>query len=267
MFVDTSLNVLDSADHKCAKEMTRYSLINTTSQLSKVLDELAALPSERPYIYIDLEGDNLGRNGTTCLMQLHNDLRKHTYLIDLFVLGVTAYTTLAKDGTTSLKTIMESPDIPKAIFAITNDSDALFHDSGIMLDGFIDIQQMEIGCRSPSGRSYLNGLKKLVPKDSGLSKEDNVEWTFVKSGGNDMFAAGYQVFKDRPLSRGLRRYSVNDVVHLPALYRCYDAKLTPQLKEVVLRKTREMIAKTRQTDFDPNGPDKTLSGWTLADDV
>jgi exonuclease 3'-5' domain-containing protein 1 len=50
---------------------------------------------------------------------------KKIYLIDIHRLGRTAFST-TNNSATSLKTILESPTIPKVIFDIRNNSDALF---------------------------------------------------------------------------------------------------------------------------------------------
>ncbi|PGH16381.1 hypothetical protein AJ80_05231 [Polytolypa hystricis UAMH7299] len=111
---------------------TAISVINSTDALQGLLDDLNNLPTNPPSLYLDLEGVNLSRHGSI-------------YLIGIHRLGATAFSTASNKNssgtatTTSLKIILETSTIPKVIFDIRNDSDALFNLFGISVDGFKDL--------------------------------------------------------------------------------------------------------------------------------
>jgi len=72
-----------------------------------------------------LEGIALGRHGSISILSLYIAPTKKIYLIDIHSLREAAISTTTNSGT-SLKTVLESSAIPKVVFDIRNDSDALF---------------------------------------------------------------------------------------------------------------------------------------------
>ncbi|KFX95237.1 hypothetical protein O988_05887 [Pseudogymnoascus sp. VKM F-3808] len=105
---------------------SNITVIDTEENLLPLLDSLPSLAVEPPSLYINLEGIALGRHGCISILTLHIAPTKETYLIDIHVLKEAAFSTTTASGT-SLKTILESPTIPKVVFDIRNDSDALFN--------------------------------------------------------------------------------------------------------------------------------------------
>jgi exonuclease 3'-5' domain-containing protein 1 len=89
-----------------------------------------------------------------------------TYIFDVHVLGGEAFSTTNTTGN-SLKTILESANIPKVFFDTQNDSDALYSYYRTCVDGIIDLQLLELATRSylldlVAGLS-LNAYKRAVP--------------------------------------------------------------------------------------------------------
>jgi exonuclease 3'-5' domain-containing protein 1 len=77
---------------------------------------------------------------------------KKPYLIDVHLLRSAAFTTTTANSV-SLRTILESPKIPKVFFDIRKDSDALFSHYQNCVDGIKDLQLMGT-CKS----TYLASL-------------------------------------------------------------------------------------------------------------
>lgn len=103
-----------------------------------LLDSIANLATEPPSLYIDLEGIALGRCCSISIFSLYIAPTKETYLIDIYTLKEAAFSTTNNSGT-SLKTVLESPTIPKVVFDMRNDSDALFSLFGVSVDGIKDL--------------------------------------------------------------------------------------------------------------------------------
>ncbi|KGQ05679.1 hypothetical protein BBAD15_g9057 [Beauveria bassiana D1-5] len=131
-----------------------YDLIDTDAALSSVVETLLRLPTYPPSIYIDLEGEKLSRHGTISIKQVYVLPSKRTHLIDIHILREKAFKVCGSSGQT-LKTILESCDIPKVFFDVRNDSDALYKHYKISLAGIQDLQLMELATRR-TGRKHVN---------------------------------------------------------------------------------------------------------------
>src|SRR2546421_7794707 len=145
----------------------------------------------RPTIFIDLEGVNLGREGELCLLAIHHTISKRSFVIDVHCLGASAFSTPASDGTTTLKTILESPIIAKGIFDVRNDSAALYHGFGVRLQCMHDIQLLEIVARPQiwaSSRKFRCGLEKVIRRHSSMTVAETADWSATKTLGVGLFA-------------------------------------------------------------------------------
>ena len=121
-------------------------VVDSFPALLYLLDMIGDLPADAPSLFIDLEGTKLGRHGTMSIISFYLTPANTAYLIDVYSLGEAAFTT-TNSKTTSLTTILESSAIPKVIFDIRNDSDALFGLYGISVKGIKDLQLMELATR------------------------------------------------------------------------------------------------------------------------
>jgi len=74
---------------------------------------LSTIPSSST-LYLDLEGNSLSRHGTISLITILVYPQKVVRLIDVLVLGKSAFITASNSGKT-LKSIFEDPDIPKCL--------------------------------------------------------------------------------------------------------------------------------------------------------
>lgn len=98
------------------------------------LDGLNDVATDSPLLYLDLEGDELSKDGTLTLISVFVLSRNYTYIIDVQVLAKAAFNTTASSGAT-FKSVLELPNILKALFDVRNNSNALLIYYGIALQG------------------------------------------------------------------------------------------------------------------------------------
>jgi exonuclease 3'-5' domain-containing protein 1 len=271
--------------------------ISTTEELSSLLATLVDLPVSPPSLYIDLEGAKLSRNGTIALLTLYVPPKETVYLIDIHMLGAGAFSTpaaatiattiattplsttlniedLSKDARTSaitFKSILESPRIPKVFFDVRNDSDALFSHYAISLSCIHDIQLMELATTTRAGRDYLLGLSKAIEFNASrlnITPKQMQDGKAIKEAGIKLFApergGRYTVFEDRPLSEAIKNYCVQDVVHMPGLWKLYGSRMTEggfwwvMATEGAARRVDE----SHQANYRPNGQHKSYGCWS-----
>lgn len=242
-------------------------IINTKTSISNLIDKLNASPTIPPSLYIDIEGINLSRSGSISLIQIYNHPSKHTYLIDIHVLRHLAFTTPGKKRRKkTLKTILESPIVPKVFFDVRNDSDALYSHYGISLQGVIDIQLMELASRTyPRSKQFLNGLQYCIEQHASITPSERKTWSTMKENGKRLFApekgGNFEVFNERPLREQIVEYCVQDVVLLPDLYEVYAGKLTRMWKTKVEIETLRRVKESQGVGYQANGDDKRLGPW------
>ncbi|KAL2201944.1 exonuclease [Sarocladium strictum] len=209
-------------------------MIDTPATMAKVVDDLDGLPIDPPSLYIDLEGENLSREGTISILQL--------YLL------------------------LDDARIPKVIFDVRNDSDALHTHYRVQLAGIQDLQLMELATRNFS-RRHVNGLARCIERDASLSLEENQQWKRCKDKGVHLFApergGSYKVFNDRPLREEIREYCVQDVHFLPRLWDCYNRKLSQTWRKKVTTATMDRVGESQSSSYVPHGQHKALAplGW------
>ena len=80
---------------------------------------------------------SLSREGSISIFQLLLQPQHHVYLLDIHVLGNSAFTTAGPRGTT-FRDVLQSSGITKVCFDVDNDPDALYAKYGIALKGIQD---------------------------------------------------------------------------------------------------------------------------------
>ncbi|OAX77410.1 hypothetical protein ACJ72_08292 [Emergomyces africanus] len=246
--------------------MTKTHLIDSTPSLVEVLDSLDNLPTSPPSLYIDLEGINLSREGSISILQLFNHPKEQVYLIDVHLLGETAFTTTGTNGT-SLKSILECADTPKVFFDVRNDSNALFFHFGIRLRGVEDIQLMENATRPGlAGRKkFVSGLARCVEQDAPVSPAAKKSWKEKRDTGLRLSlpdrGGSVEVFNLRPMPRAIKEYCAQHLLFLPLLRSLYWLKLSPEWEGKVASATKERVRVSQTLTYQPNTRDKTLSPW------
>jgi exonuclease 3'-5' domain-containing protein 1 len=196
---------------------------------------------------------------------------KKIYLIDIHRLGRTAFST-TNNSATSLKTILESPTIPKVIFDIRNNSDALFSHFQISVDGIKDLQLMELATRKRS-KDFVAGLAKCIKKDSPVSTAAKAEWQRTKEGASRLYdpkkGGRYEIFNERPMRPEIVQYCARDVALLPGLYNVYNATLRlpgetfwhVQVREA----TKDRIKLSQSPGYDGQAKTKVCGPWDKGD--
>ena len=248
--------------------MATVTFISTTSQISTMLSTLQDLPTSPPSLYIDLEGTQLSRNGTISLLTLYAPPLNTIYLIDVHNLGATTFSTLATpESDTTLKSLLESPSIPKVFFDVRNDSDALFAHYAIDLKCITDLQLMELATTTRRNRTYVNGLAACIERDSGISSAQRDHARAVKDAGRKLFApekgGSYDVFNERPLQPMVQEYCVVDVLHMPKLWEVYKKRMSAFWEVMVREAGEERVRESQGSGYRADDGGKRLGCWSV----
>ena len=270
--VKVQIDEAKSVEHAVPSEDIEFQEINQTdiivvdsaTTLVSLLDNLISLAVDPPSLYLDLEGVKLGRHGSISIISVYIAPIKKIYLIDIHRLGKTAFST-TNSSATSLKTILESPTIPKVIFDIRNDSDALFSLFQISVNGIQDLQLMELATRKGS-KDFVAGLAKCIENESPISAAAKEEWQRTKEGTNRLFnpkkGGRYEIFNDRPMKPEIIQYCARDVALLPGLYNVYNAKLSGEAfwQAQVRKATKDRIKLSQSPGYDEQAKSKKIRG-------
>ena len=129
---------------------------------------LSGTGDQSPSIYVDCEGENLGRDGTLTHINLYLPKQNEAFILDVDITGDTALRIAGKRNQRDLASILKDSDIKKAIFDVRSDSDALFAHHNIVLDGIVDLQLIESAtCKSKKTAQRLSSLSACIGKCSG----------------------------------------------------------------------------------------------------
>ncbi|KAK5954627.1 hypothetical protein OHC33_004349 [Knufia fluminis] len=233
--------------------------VTTVRGVRKMVTELAKIAHDprKPTIGFDCEGDNLGRYGTTCYIQIRDYTKQQTYLVDLLFLGQAAWETVGCDETTTLRTIFENQNIVKIIFDVRGDSNALYKDYKIRLAGVLDMQYLALlGMAYP--RRCRVGFVTTIRSAHFMSNEEKDHWLTLK---NHKFKDNdYSVFKKRPLPKALKLYAVNDVIGVDKLAAGLTRKLTERGVDLAFAWTQKDIEWTWEDEYE-NREEKTPRGF------
>lgn len=246
---------------------TKVVIVSSALMIHTLLDDLTNLAINPPSLYLDLGGVSLGRHGSLSVISLYIAPIEKIYLIDIYLLGEIAFST-TNSSTTSLKTILESSAIPKVIFDIRNDSDALFGHFQISVDGIEDLQLMELATRKGS-KDFVAGLAKCIERDSLVSVGAKVEWQRTKENARRLYnpkeGGRYEVFNERPSRPEIVQYCAWDVALLPGLYNIYNAKLRlpgERFWQVQVRKaTKDRVKLSQSASYDGQAKTKVNGPW------
>lgn len=235
-------------------------MIDSKQQLIAFIDRLPDCKASKPSLYVDLEGNNLSREGTLSLVTVLVEPRRTIHLLDVTELGNDAFTTAGSDGRT-IKQLLESAEVRKVFFDIRNDSEALYSLHGIRVQGIEDLQLMELASRI-SWRKYVNGLAKCIERDAPIPVGEKQRWKSTKKEGCRLFdpalGGSYAVFDQRPLSAEMRSYCVQDVIHMPALRNSYLERLCDVWLEKIEVETRNRIRHSQGQGYVSWGQRKAL---------
>jgi exonuclease 3'-5' domain-containing protein 1 len=152
--------------------------------------------------------------------------------------------------------ILESSHIPKVLFDVRNDSDALFSHFNVKLAGVIDLQLLELAT-SLFPRRYVSSLIKGIERDALLTTHASQLWKASKEKGLKLFApehgGSYDVFDVHPLPDGVIEYCVQDVRFFPRLWVQYNQKISLSWAEKVTTETLNRIKLSQTATYDGKG--------------
>ncbi|KAG8670645.1 hypothetical protein FPOAC2_10023 [Fusarium poae] len=229
------------------------------ASLPDLLAFISSIPQSST-LYLDLEGKDLSRNGTLTIITILIHPTRATSLIDVQTLGHSAFTTPGANGKT-LKAILEDPCIPKRLWDVRNDADALWSHHQVRLAGVMDIQLLENATRI-GDRTYVRGLDICVDKDLRLEIFKYQRWTRIKREVRDLMHK--DIFSHRPLDAKTIQYCVNDVVHLPALYNTYTKRINRAWMKKVTDESTRRVEDACGPSYEPQSETKRLGPWGLA---
>jgi exonuclease 3'-5' domain-containing protein 1 len=216
---------------------------------------------------MDLEGVKLGRRGSISILSLYLATTKKVYLVDIHILGGTAFSTRNGAGD-SLKAILEASIIPTVFFDIRNDSDALFSHYQISVDGVKDLQLMELSTRTFS-KKYAAGRAKCIQNCDTISSAVKAEWHLGEDGASRLYdskkGGRYEIFNERPMKPEIVQYCARDVALLPELWNVYSARLRPAgqafWRVKVRAATAEQVKIPKSATYDGEARSKVLGPW------
>ncbi|KAJ7464926.1 ribonuclease H-like domain-containing protein [Mycena galericulata] len=219
---------------------------------------------------VDLEGIALCRSGTLCIMQLKAEGADAIWLVDIVVLGASAFEEVGASGQ-SLKGILEDSSVKKLFFDVRNDSDALYNLFGVTLANVYDLQLLEVAVRSEAkpGRPprFLQGLIVSLQEYVSPLKSAAIvrNWAVVKEAGLQLFApergGQYEVFQVRPLQPALVEYCAQDVALLHDLETALHRRLGALGRNWAQRVAVESVVRVavaRKANYTPRGSSKAL---------
>lgn len=97
-------------------------------------------------------------------------------------------------------------------------------------------------------KKHVNGLKKCVERDAVMTGPEKQKWIKMKDEGHFLFdpkaGGSYAVSNERPLSDTVQKYCIQDVLHLPGLWRIYSVRLSPKTRSKVYDATQARIKVT-----------------------
>ncbi|ROV92196.1 hypothetical protein VMCG_09295 [Cytospora schulzeri] len=224
--------------------------------------ELTAFLSSIPRgstLYLDLEGENLSRHGTITLVTILVHPQNITAIIDVLTLGTSSFNTSSANGR-SLKSILEDPSIPKCIWDLRNDTDALWAHYRVGLTGVTDIQLLENASRlAHRDKNYLSGLDNAIRYDLKLGYMDQQRWSQTKQDIRRLMPTG--IFSKRPLDAKVIEYCVNDVKKLPDLQAVYMKRITPDWLRKAQRAMDQRLTEARSPGYQPQSREKAFGPW------
>ncbi|KAF3008268.1 hypothetical protein E8E14_002313 [Neopestalotiopsis sp. 37M] len=256
----------------------QWAFVDTPAAMTMLLDSIAdslhypqILSRDQPFLYIDLEGDNLGRNGTICILQIFDEIKDFTWLVDVLTLGRSAFDIKGStDLRPTLRLILGEPQIAKVFYDLRNDSDALFAHFGIKLQNVHDLQYMEVVTRKPwDQKTWLVGMAQCIQEHLDIGIDERRRILNTKRLGRKLFSpeqgGSFAVFKQRPLPMLIQEYCVADVKYMAPLWCHYNNSMAEHDWKRVKAGSRQRIKESQSMEFGQDGLHKGLikEGWGL----
>jgi len=212
-----------------------YKLVNDEIGLKDALAELKGQTAERnTLLAVDCEGDSLSRKGALTIITVATE--EKVYIFDVLKLGQVVFSS-------GLGEILEDKSREKLTFDCRQDSDALWHQFKVKLNGVLDLQLLEVIYRreNPAASSTVNTPRLSTTNTRGgrrnrrSQRTDEVEiiygfgrcielylqdekLTKMKNKGKRLLKWDTKVWTRRPLTDDLIQYCVVDTMAMFRLY-------------------------------------------------
>lgn len=185
-------------------------LVDNIERLNKCIELINESVGKYPFLALDCEGESLSRKGKLYLMSVAT--RTRAYLIDVKVLKTMPF----EKG---LRDILEDANVKKLVFDCREDSDALYHQYNVKLDGVLDMQLLEVIKERAQWIGITSGrrcdrndevvrLKSLLDCISEYVKDKRIEDQKRKGSGQ------LSKWEKRPLLQSELEYAKTDVIAL-----------------------------------------------------
>ncbi|KAF3175610.1 hypothetical protein TWF751_004011 [Orbilia oligospora] len=231
------------------------------SQVANLVDIICNVPArvpKLPSICLGVKGYKLSRYGTVALITIYLSARGITYVIDIHTLGVEAFITPGSTfRDTTLKKILEDPEICLIMFDCRNANDALFNKFDVYLHGVIDLQLLELALTQQRNRIYLKSLDTAIDQSRVLSPAQMDRWKRFREIGETLLTPsdGICAFHDRPVRPDILEYCVQDVVHLTGVYwnlfrQLHSSKNHSVWQQRIEKETNNRLALARDPCYD-----------------
>ena len=187
---------------------------------------------------LDMEGQQLGRNGQTSLLQLAIPSQSEplvattVYIFDVLALGGVLFS-----SETLLAPILKDPNIVKLCYDCRCDAEALFYLHGILADGLYDLQIAYTLLFQANSDPYLKGLHKalrkvLLPRDEHVLR--------MKSDTKKQCNFG-DIMMQRPVPSAVLEYCAADVEHLFTMHTRWSCQLPLSLLSLSRQRMLQFI--------------------------
>ena len=212
-----------------------YSLVDDETGLKDAISELKRKIAERnTLLAVDCEGDSLSRKGALTIITVATE--EKVYIFDVLKLGQLVFTS-------GLGEILEDKSREKLTFDCRQDSDALWHQFKVKLEGVLDLQLLEVIYRreNPTAGSTVNTPRFSAANTRGgrrnrrSQRPDEVEringfgrcielylqdekLTKIKDKGKRLIKLDTKVWTRRPLTDDLIHYCTVDTMAMFRLY-------------------------------------------------
>jgi hypothetical protein len=238
----------------------RQTLVDTFDKLRTFLVQLAELPPstlESPQVALDAEGVNLGRSGSLDLVQIYLPSLKHTFVLDILVLGGRFAFDYEHENGWSVRRLLES-EILKIMWDPRQDQDPFWAHFGIKLGCIMCLQLIELVVRD-RGRDRVMRMRLSdcidLEGEAWMKSEEVDKWVRANGDGRRYFKKhGYEVFAQRPISSVALKYAAGDVDQMVHLWKHLYQRLTDDGRALVESETKRCLNESMLT----NKPEGTV---------
>ena len=194
-----------------------YFLVDTVDVLKAAVEDLSSYNT----IAFDAEGEDLGRTGPLTIASFggigvdSTNSNSPIYIVDVKKLGGdTVFPKASTTASSSLRSILEDPRVKIITFDCRGDSDALYHQFEVKLDGSWDLQvvdqaiRIHEGQRPPEKCEYVKVGKTFTVPGMDISAA-RLGLTVRKLPKPHVFR--HNIWAERPLDEKTLEYAAHDI--------------------------------------------------------